>query len=179
MKLKQLFLNQVVCFLFILVIMYISGCSVTRPTGSTGVLSSIQQKTLNLATERAVQQAGVEASLLEGKKIYFDISGVGAADLGKQHVSTQVSLLLQRKGARIVDNKNSSDSTIDCDLNIAGVDTRHNAFLFWRSIDTIAEVDLMFEILHNDGISEKRKGKGISTFHQGWFLGIGPSESLK
>ena len=176
---KNLLLKAVLSLCIVLSILYISGCSATRPTGSTGVLSSIQQKALNLATERAVQQAYMDAttSQLKEKDIYLDIFGVGVADLGKQHVSGQISSLLQRKGLKIVRSKDLAGTTITCNLNLAGVDTRYGAFLFWKSIDTIAEVELILEVPRN-GFMEKRKGNGVSKFHQGWFLGIGPSESL-
>ena len=180
MNLKQLLLKHALCLWAILAILYISGCSATRPTGSTGVLSSIQQKALNLATERAIQRAygNVDTSPLKGKKIYIDIGTVGAADLGRQHVNTQISPLLQNMGLKIVNSRDLSDSTIACDLNIAGVDTRYGDFLFWRWIDTIAEVDLALDNPRN-GNTGKLKGNGIAKFHQGWFLGIGPSESLE
>jgi hypothetical protein len=178
MKLKQLLLKQVLHFWTVLAILYISGCSATRPSESAGVLSSIQQKTLNLATVRAIQQANLDLSQLKGKDIYLDVGVVGSADLGKQHVAAQIPSLLQSEELKIVSSKDAASSTIKCNMNIAGVDTRYGDFLFWRWVDTIAEVEMVFEV-PRDGNSEKRKGDGTAKFHQGWFLGFGPSASLE
>jgi len=50
--------------------------------------------------------------------------------------------------------------------------------LFWRWINTIAEVEVAIEA-PNKGYLQKKNGNGKAKFHQGWFMGFGPSESME
>ncbi len=155
-----------------------SGCTTTMPVGGTGVLSTYQQKTLNLATQRAIDQAGIDAKFLGNEKLYVDIKGVGSADLGKQHVSGKILSILESKGANIVEDKSTAESVLVCNLSLAGVDTQFGPTLFGRKIDTKADVGLEFKKGQGSQVVQKN-GSGTALFHQEWFLGFGPSESLK
>jgi hypothetical protein len=161
----------------ILLMFVASGCTATMPVGGTGVLSSYQQKALNLATQRAIDQAGIDANFLGNEKLYVDIKGVGSADLGKQHVSGRILSILGDKGANIVEDKSTADSVLVCSLNLAGVDTQVGPTLFGRKIDTKADVGLEFKKEQGPQVI-KKNGTGTALFHQEWFFGFGPSESL-
>jgi hypothetical protein len=171
-------LKMTLVFGIIPLMLVASGCTTTMPVGGTGVLSSYQQKALNLATQRAIDQAGIDAKFLGNEKLYVDIKGVGSADLGKQHVSGRILSILANKGANIVDDKSTADSVLVCNLNLAGVDTQVGPTLLGRKIDTKADVGLEFKKGQGPQVIQKN-GTGTALFHQEWFLGFGPSESLK
>lgn len=164
-------------FILMVVLLIFSGCTATMPTQSSGVLSANQQRTLNLATDRAIEMANINPERIEGKNVFTDVRGVGAADLGKQHVSAYIKSKMENIGVNAVEEKDASDVQIVFNLDIAGVDTQFGKFLFWRWIDTKAHIDMRLKII-NGSVSEK-KGVGTASFNQGWFLGLGPTEKLK
>ena len=62
------------------------GCQATIPTPPHGVLSTIHQKTLGLAAQRAMQQAGV-ASDFSRDRVFLTVKKIADTDLGKQHAA--------------------------------------------------------------------------------------------
>ena len=157
----------------------LAGCSGTVPAGATGVLSSIQQKTLNLATKRAMDAAAIDAAFLGENKYYLRFGEIGQADIGKQHVSGAIRSEFLERGAQLVEDLSAGDCTLVCRIHVAGIDTRPG--LFWplfKWIDTRGEVDLTVE-KKCDSILSSKRGAETAKFNQLWVLGIGPSESIK
>ena len=157
----------------------VGGCQSTIPTAASGVLSNIHQKTLALATERAMAAAGIDHSVFGNAKVLATCRGVGQADLGKQHVESVVMEELRKQGVTIVDDPSAATATASFALYNAGVDVKQGSFLFSRWIDTIGEVRLRMEFAEGGGAPVQREGAGTAKFHQAWFMDMGPSESLK
>jgi len=158
---------------------FLGGCSATLSAGATGVLSTIQQKTLNLATKRSLDSAGIDAKFLGEKPYYLIFSDIGQADIGKQHVCGTVRSEIRERGGRNVDNQQDSDCILECTIHVAGIDTRPGKIpLIVSWIDTRAEVDISVNKKCGQNIDTKR-GSESAKFNQVWIFGFGPSESLK
>ena len=74
-----------------------TGCQdEIQRTTSAGILATNEQRVLTMATERAIKQAGLDASFLGDKKLYLDVRNVGMADLGRQKARTLSGGEMQR-----------------------------------------------------------------------------------
>ena len=158
-----------------------AGCETTQHVVAqtkVGVLSAMHQRALNAATVRAIEQAGIDAGFLGPGKIYVDVKAVGAADLGKQHVSGAVQSELDTLAAQIVDDQAQADSTISYFINVAGTDPDKGAFLLWNWKEVKADVELSFKKTTGQEVVSKR-GVGAATYRETWFLGMGPETKIK
>lgn len=169
-----------VVLLVLLFIVAAAGCSTTEilPSTNVGVLSAMHQRALNVATARAIEQAGIDESFLGPGKIYVDVKAVGAADLGKQHVTGAVLAELDTLGAHFLDDPTQADSTISCFINVAGTDPDEGEFLFWKWEEVKADVELSFKKTTGQKVV-KKQGVGVATYNETWFLGFGPETKIK
>lgn len=156
------------------------GCSTTEilPPPNVGVLSAMHQRALNAATARAIERAGIDEGFLGPEKVYVDVKAVGAADLGKQHVTGAVLAELETLGAHLVDDPTQADSTISCFINVAGTDPGEGEFLFWKWKEVKADVELSFKKTTGQVVI-KKQGVGTATYNETWFLGLGPKTKIK
>jgi hypothetical protein len=165
----------------VLFIMGGAGCATKTeilPPTNVGVLSAMHQRALNAATTRAIEQAGIDESFLGPEKVYLDVKAVGAADLGKQHVSGAVLSELDTLGAVVVDDPSAADSTVSCLIHVAGTDPDKGEFLFWKWKEVKADVELSFAKTIGQKVIKKR-GVGTATYNETWFLGFGPETKIK
>jgi hypothetical protein len=178
--LMERFVKAVFVSLASLVIMTAAGCSTTKilPPTNVGVLSAMQQRALNEATVRAVEQAGINEFFLGSDKIYIDVKAVGAADLGKQHVTGAVLAELETIGATTVKDPARANSIVSCFINVAGTDPADGEFLFWKWKDVKADVQLSFTKTTGQ-IVIKKQGVGKATYSETWFLGFGPETKIR
>jgi len=154
------------------------GCQATLPTTPHGVLSTIHQKTLELAAERAMDQAGISTAKYGAQKLCIRFEEVQASDLGKQHVRRVVSDRFQTLAGGIVEQPTDADREIVCSVLLAGVDVTRGSFFGFEWLDTKAEVQLRIKDAGGATPTET-EGAGTAKYSQVWWLGIGPSESLK
>jgi len=165
----------------VLFIMGAAGCATNvevTPQVSVGVLSAMHQRALNAATTRAIEQAGINEDFVAPEKVYVEVKAVGAADLGKQHVSGAVLSELDTLGAVIVDDPTAADSTVTCFIHVAGTDPDEGEFLFWRWKEVKADVELSFAKTVGQKVIKKR-GVGTAKYNETWFLGFGPETKIK
>ena len=155
-----------------------TGCQATIPTTPSGVLSTIHQKTLELAAERAMDQAEVSTDRLGPHKLYIKFQEVQDTDLGKQHVRRIIEDRLRTCSAGLVEDPEEAGRDITCQVLLAGVDVSQGAFFGFSWLDTKAEVQLRFQESSGGGTTEK-EGTGTAKYRQLWWIGIGPSEKLK
>jgi hypothetical protein len=158
-----------------------TGCATNvevTPQVTAGVLSAMHQRALNAATTRAVEQAGIDEDFMASEKIYIEVKAVGAADLGKQHVSGAVLSELDTLGAVILDDPARADSTVTCLIHVAGTDPGDGEFLFWKWKEIKADVELSFNKTAGQKVIKKR-GVGTATYSETWFLGFGPETKIK
>jgi len=174
-KIKVVFVSLVS-----LVIMTAAGCSTVevQPPTNVGVLSAMHQRALNAATVRAIEQAGVDEFFVGSEKIYIDVKAVGAADLGKQHVTGSVLSELETIGASTVKDPAGADSTIACFIHVAGTDPGEGEFLFWKWKTVKADVELNFTKATGQKVI-KKQGVGKATYSETWFFGFGPETKIK
>jgi hypothetical protein len=161
----------------IVMTVFLGGCSATLPAGATGAMSTIQQKTLNLATKRSLDSAGIDAKFLGEKTYYLIFSDIGQTDIGKQHVCGTVRSEIIERGGRFVDDQKDADCILVCTVHIAGIDTRPGSIIVVRWIDTRAEVDVSVNKKCGQ-IMDTKRGSESAKFNQVWIFGW-PSESLK
>ena len=154
------------------------GCQATVPTTPSGVLSTIHQKTLELAAKRALDQAGITTEKYGAMRLSVRFEEVQDQDLGKQHVRRVITDRLQGAAQAIVDQPPKADRSLVCYVLLAGVDVSQGAFFGFSWIDTKAEVQLRFQEI-GGATSTQTEGAGTAKYSQVWWLGIGPSESLK
>lgn len=158
-----------------------TGCSTNvevMPPVSVGVLSAMHQRALNAATARAIEQAGINEDFVAPQRIYVDVKAVGAADLGKQHVSGAVLSELDTLGAVIVDDPTTADSTVSCFIHVAGTDPDEGEFLLWKWKEVKADVELSFTKTAGQKVI-KKQGVGKATYNETWFIGLGPETKIK
>ena len=155
------------------------GSSMTIPAGAQGVLSTIQQKALALAAERALTQANLDSTAMGKNKVQlqFDVADT-SSNLAKVHVKYVLTERLRTMSAGIADSGDASARSIQCQVALAGIDTNVGSFLFWRWIDTKAEVQLRFKDGATTSAAEKNGG-ATAQYHQSWFMDFGPDEVMK
>jgi hypothetical protein len=167
--------------LFLVLMLGALGCEsepkLMSPT-AVGVLSAMHQRALNVATTRAIEQAGIDEEFLGPGKTSVEVKSVGAADLGKQHVSGAVMAELDTMGARLVDDPALADSVISCFINVAGTDPDEGEFLFWKWKEVKADVQLTFSKASGAAVI-KKQGVGAAVYNETWFLGMGPETKIK
>jgi hypothetical protein len=158
-----------------------SGCgsSMTMPAGAAGMLSTIQQKALALAAERALTQANLDSAALGKSKVQlqFDIADT-SPNLAKVHVKYVLTERLRALSAGLADAGDTTAHTISCQIVLAGVDTNVGTFLLWRWLDTKAEVQLRFKDGGTAAVAEKTGG-ATGQYSQSWFMDFGPDEKFK
>jgi hypothetical protein len=156
------------------------GCSTVKvqPPTNVGVLSAMHQRALNAATVRAIEQAGISELLAGSEKIYIDVKAVGAADLGKQHVTGSVLAEMENMGASVVKDPSQANSTVTCHINVAGTDPSDGEFLFWKWKEVKADVELDFTKTTGQKVI-KKQGVGKATYNETWFFGFGPETKIK
>lgn len=172
---------KAVAFCSMALLVVAAGCGTTvevSPATNVGVLSAMHQRALNAATVRAIEQAGVDEYFLGSGKVYLDVKAVGAADLGKQHVSGAVLAELDTLGAVILDDPTKAASTVHCFIHVAGTDPEEGEFLFWKWKEVKADVELGFSKVTAQKVM-KKQGVGKATYSESWFLGIGPETKIK
>lgn len=157
----------------------LSGCSQAIPTQPHGVLSTIHQKTLALAAERAVEQAGLTKNQLGTERVSLVMSSIPDSDLGKKHSARVTTDLVRNASGTYVESPDQADRRIDLDVLSAGVDVKNGSLLGFSWLETTAEVSVRAKSLKGNASPEEREGSGTSVFKQVWWLGIGPSEKLK
>ena len=149
-----------------------AGCEAPETITSPGTLSTSEQRALNIATERAIKQAGLDAAFLGEESLFIDVRGAAMGDLGKQHVASIIVPLIEQQGATISLDQKSTESTLVCYIRIAGVE-REKKEKFER---TSADVELGFQKRIHGDLIEKR-GIGNVTIEKGDFFG--PYEKIK
>lgn len=161
---------------FVLSISLTASCedNIQRLT-SPGILSTNEQRALTMATERAIEQAGLDASFLGDKKLYLDVRNIGAADLGRQHVAGMLVPLLENQGAIIEFDESNADSILITYIRIAGVERERKGD--WNK--TRGDVELGFQRKIGGNMIEKRGiGSVTITYDKGLF-GMFPNESIR
>lgn len=154
-----------------------SGCQATIPTIPHGVLSTIHQKCLARAAERALDQADVTRDTLGKQKVFLTLEQAPDTDLGKQHVRRVVHDRFRSDSAGLVESGATADRQVTCQILLAGVDVTQGALLGFRWLDTKAEVQL--RVTSGGDAVHENNGTGTAVYRQLWWLGIGPTEKLK
>lgn len=158
------------------VLFLITGCgSPPRSEHSPGTLSTNEQRALTIATERAIEQAGLNAAFLGDKRLFVDVRGIGVADLGKQHVQGTIIPLIQNQGATVEFDKSKADSVLITYIRIAGVerlikDTWHQ---------TRGDVELIFQRSIGGDVVEKQGIGSVTITYSKGFLGLFPNEKIR
>jgi len=151
----------------------LTGCQSTLPAGPAGVLSVIQQKTLDLAAKKAIAKAHVSPEQVRTKGLRVRAAEADGSDVGKNFVAGVVKDHLQG-----MDSGEPPAGLRDLDYQVvlAGVDISAGGFLFVKSVTTQAEVQLRFrDAAANPAITE---GTGTAKHKQTWLFGLGPSVKL-
>lgn len=151
-----------------------TGCQSTLPAGPSGVLSVIQQKTLDLATKKAIQQANMSPEKVRSAGLRLKFAEVDGSDLGKNFVAGVVKDHLQGMDSP---QPAPGGRDLDCQVVLAGVDIGQGGILIIKTISTRAEVQLRFrDPAANPAITE---GTGMARHKQTWIFGLGPSVELE
>lgn len=158
----------------LLVCLASAGCQSTMPAGPAGVLSAIQQKTLDLATRKAIADAHFSADAVRSKGLRLRMADVDGNDLGKQFVAGVVRDQLQGMDSA---EPAAGGRDLDCQIALAGVDINLGGFLFVKSIATTAEVQLRFR--EAGGNLPTTAGTGTARHKQTWIFNLGPSVKLQ
>ncbi len=163
----------------LLIMLSLAGCSQTAPTLPHGVLSTIHQKTLAVATERAAEQAGLAKNELGTDRVFLSVAPIPDTDLGKRHCARVITDCIKGVSAGVVDNASDADRQLDLDILTAGVDVKHGALLGFSWLETMAEIKIRVKSVKGAASPEEREGGGTAVFQQVWWFGIGPTEKLK
>lgn len=154
------------------------GCSQSIPAPSQGVLSTIHQKTIGLATERALQQAEVSSENLGQHSVHLEFVEIADSDLGKRHAGRVARDCFRKASGSLVEGNENADWTIQAELLTTGVDVKNGAFFGFSWLETTAEVQIRLEATTAGKPMVEKEGTGTSRFKQVWWIGIGPTETL-
>lgn len=150
------------------------GCSAKATPFSTGVLSTVQQRVLTEATDRAFDEAGINAKLFDklfGKsKIKLTFDTVGEGDLGRKHVQG----LVENKVRSLSGGLDEGGKHMHCSILLAGVDVTDSGLgPVYYVRRTKGDVHLRFSYAGKD-----YEGHGSSTYEQKWLVGANIKDDM-
>ena len=147
-------------------LLLLSGCTSKQTPNTAGVLSTVQQKTLTIATEEALENADITEesfdTLFGKRKLNLTFDAISDSDLGRKHVAGIVKDRVRSMSGGL----DKSGKTLHCTVLLAGVDVARTNLGIYQSRITKADVKLRLDYGGKD-----YEGEGNAQYEQKWLVG--------
>ncbi len=157
---------------FTAMLMGVVGCSQPEPVGAGGVVSVVQQKCIETACERAMQEASLGSDRLAKRRVYMRFDGNTTTDPGADRACETVKSRIRKTAALVVDDASAADESVTFRVQRAGVDVAHSSIFGFSKVTTTAEVKIGLTFQKNGGSPIEKDGIGVARHKLSKWIGI-------